>query len=304
MDFTEYFFKYKEQIKNDPEKKFVIILGSGFHKEAFGKDVENHLTSWRKLLESVKSKTKITSNNYILEFEQLVTERSVKSGEEFTNLQANKIENSIKKQISENLSKQQRIAFKNKKLNYPLGIFNPIYVSDVIVLNFDLMAELLLLKARNKHIITRAKKTIRDIPSSRYRIINGMRFWHPHGDIDYIESMVLGIRRYGLLIKEVEALRKRYKGNENTPKKNYIDSWFDHFVKKPVIVAGAGFSESEWDLWFALANRMRNYSKKNNKDYEPPIFKIINPKSATPTIFQPIAKNENNWKVIENLFSS
>lgn len=53
MVFSDYFRDNKEIIKVVPNKKFVVIIGSGFHREAYGKDVENILTSWIELLNAI-----------------------------------------------------------------------------------------------------------------------------------------------------------------------------------------------------------------------------------------------------------
>ena len=61
----------------EAEKKHVIIIGSGFHKEAYGENVSNCLTHWDQLLKSIGgNSTKSQSQNYILDFELLVANKT------------------------------------------------------------------------------------------------------------------------------------------------------------------------------------------------------------------------------------
>jgi hypothetical protein len=306
MDFTEYFLQNKEKIEKDCRNRFVVILGSGIHKEAFGKSVENSLTSWRKLLELVEPNIKIRSSNYILEFERIVTARALNCGKKYAKLQAHEIEDSIKKEIADKLSEHQQLILDSKEQNYPIGIFNPKYVSDVIILNFDMVIESLLLKVENSSgNINRVKNpTNEKYLSARYRTINTINFWHPHGDVRSIKSIILGIRKYGMLIGEVEKLRQRFKANELNPKKNYHKTWIDVFMTQPVIIAGASFSESEWDLWFALVNRMRNFSKNGNRKFQMPIFKMQHDFSQGTEFFEAILESTNQWRTLEELLNN
>lgn len=306
MTLTEYFLKNIQKIEKDGSNRFVLILGSGIHKEAFGKSVENSLTSWRKLLESVEPNIKISSSNYILEFERIVTARALNCGKKYAKIQAHEIEDFIKKEIAGKLSENQLLALNNEKQNYPLGIFNPKYVSDVIILNFDLVIESLLLGVENSsgNINRVQNPTNEKYLSARYRTINTINFWHPHGDIHSIKSIILGIRKYGMLIGEVEKLRRRFKANELHSKKNYHKTWIDVFMTQPVIIAGASFSESEWDLWFALVNRMRNFSKNGNKKFHMPIFKMQHDFSQGTDFFEAISESTNQWRTLEELFKN
>lgn len=58
---------------NDPEKRFTLILGSGFHKQALQE--ESILSSWEKLLKRIDSCFE-TTKCYSLDFEQLVIRRT------------------------------------------------------------------------------------------------------------------------------------------------------------------------------------------------------------------------------------
>lgn len=273
--------------KSNQDQRYVIIIGSGFHKQAYGETLSNNLTSWDCLLESIgyNSKNK-TIGNYILDFELLITMKTQMQSDK----KANEIENKLLRKIAHNITKEQKIAVSKKKEGYPLEIFNPRKVSDVISLNFDLVPEILLNNSKSLRVkychqnftSKSEKETKRRIDNTRHRtinLINGetITFWHPHGDIAHANSLQLGIRKYGISIAQVELLRKRYKQNEahtKTRKADYVESWFDKIMNQPVIIVGASMSHNEWDLWFALVNKMRNYAKKQHKHHSKPVYKM------------------------------
>ena len=88
---------YLQEIKAKRiKKKFVIVLGSGFHKQAFKgtPDTFNFLTSWCCLLKEIDSKTSF-SNNFLLDFEKIILKRTNNQDEKA----AYKIEEDILKNV-------------------------------------------------------------------------------------------------------------------------------------------------------------------------------------------------------------
>ena len=191
-----------KQIRN----KFVILLGSGFHKQAFKNrsDINNCMTSWCCLLKNIAPKAEL-SNNYLLDFEKIVLNKTNSQDEKASY----KIESEILNDVVRDIKILQSEILKSNEINYPLDIFNRNLLSDVISLNFDLIPELLLKNKRKTKVQNlsehKNKKSI--IHSTRHRVINGINFWHPHGDIDKYESLILGTRKYGLHINKIEMLR-------------------------------------------------------------------------------------------------
>ena len=178
-DFDYYFNEIKSK---RIENKFVLILGSGFHKQAFTNNgnINNCLSSWCCLLKAIDSKIDF-SNNYILDFERII----LKETNNQDKTAANKIENEILLSTSKKIKVEQAKALNNTNVHYPLGIFNNNFVSDVIILNFDLIPELLLNNNKNSKVQfvnnSANKKSI--LYSTRHRKINSIKYWHPHGDI-------------------------------------------------------------------------------------------------------------------------
>lgn len=297
-------------------KKYILIIGSGFHKEAHGNDVFNCLTDWNHLLKSIGGGC-AKSQNYILDFELLVSKKTRTQ----TERKASEIEKDLLKKLSHKIEIEQNNVLSNSDLLYPLEIFNPKKVSDVISLNFDLVPELLINNGKIpkvrycNHIYTSGeRKVIKKIGITRHRVVKNNKhgsitFWHPHGDIMTPASIQLGIRKYGISINEVELLRKRFKQSEKIKSKkalDYVESWYDKIINQPVIILGASMSHNEWDLWFALINKIRNFSKSNNKQYESKIYKMkCDVENYQSDIFTPLSPEINDfdkqWQYFKDL---
>jgi hypothetical protein len=262
---------FKENIL-DKKQRVTIILGSGFHKSVFQKrpNYNNCLTSWCCLLKEINPNAEL-SNNYLLDFEKIVLDNSKVQDEEA----AYKIEAKLLKEGALVIKKMQDKTIKDSKINYPLEIFNSEFVSDVISLNFDLIPELLLnnnKKTRAQYLYNGTSKKTK-LPSTRHRVVKGITFWHPHGDIDKPDSLILGTRKYGLHINNIEKLRKRSKKQDKPH--DYKKSWYEVLTHNTVIILGADVSDMEWDIWSAIVNRERNYGKKENQiKFKFPIFQM------------------------------
>lgn len=307
-NFELYFSELKEK---EPNVKFVIILGSGIHKQAFSNisNINNCLTSWCCLLKEIAPKTEL-SDNYLLDFERIILDNTNSQDEKATY----KIEKEILKEAVTKINNYQSETIKNSNIIYPLSIFNSDYLSDVISLNFDLIPELLLANNKKTKVDNihehKNKKSI--IHSTRHRVINGINFWHPHGDVDKYDSLILGTRKYGLHINKIEKLRMRSKHQKKPD--NYQKSWYDVLTHNPVIILGADISDMEWDIWNAIVDRERNFGKKeNSKKYKFPIFQMRtlssenqNKAKSNEIWFKPLFDEnlsfEKQWNKLQTLF--
>lgn len=298
----------KELEESGDNIKFVIVLGSGFHKQAFrnNSNINNCLSSWCCLLKEIKPDLDL-SDNFLLDFERIILNNTNSQDEKA----AFKIEKEILKEVVTKINKYQNETIKNSNLIYPLSIFNSDYVSDVISLNFDLVPELLLTNSKKTKINNlyeyKNKKSI--IHSTRHRVINGIKFWHPHGDVDKFDSLILGTRRYGLHINKIEKLRMRSKHQKKPD--NYQKSWYDVLTHNPVIIIGADISDMEWDIWNAIVNREHNYGKEKN--IAKPIYQMRTSSSENKTktksneiwfkpLFDENLSFEKQWNKLETLF--
>lgn len=96
--------------------------------------------------------------------------------------------------------------------------------------------------------------------------------WHPHGDYRNKKTITFGLRQYSQTINELERARKRYKQYERAQKEPEITNWIDLFMSKPLLFLATSINPAEWDIWFALVNRWRNFGKDKFRDKEPKVF--------------------------------
>ncbi|MBR0148059.1 MAG: hypothetical protein IJM23_02560 [Lachnospiraceae bacterium] len=105
--------------------------------------------------------------------------------------------------------------------------------------------------------------------------------WHIHGEAARYSSMIMGHYYYGKLIALLQryssGLIRRYKGclSHNTP---FVpQNWIDYFLIGDVHIVGFGMDLSEFDIWWLV-----NMKKRNFKDcgkifwYEPNLDKETN----------------------------
>lgn len=296
---------------NNPDIRFTIILGSGFHRQAIGGN--SILSNWSKLLNQYGSDKELTGF-YLLDFEQLIVQSTLlEEHEKSLSKAASEVEKKISDEICFDLSCAQEKVLKFSRKKYPKGIFNPRIVSDVISLNFDTTAEVICCELANvKKPILKSSKigstkgTQMDVPYIEIPFVDNeiIRFWHPHGSINDKSNITLGIREYSKRMQLVESLRKYSKSEEH---KHQI-SWYRQLTHNPVIILGAEMSINEWDLWFAIINRERNFAKKENQQYKYPIFQMREcecKNNAQHQWFEPLflgLSYDQQWEELKKIF--
>ena len=268
--------KFKVLLK-DPTIKFTIILGSGFHRQAL--EANSILSNWEKLLKDQEPELTLTGF-YPLDFEQLIVRRTGKQEDEVSRQKAaGEMEKLISEEICFDLQCAQEKALKFSKKRYLTGIFNPKKVSDVVSLNFDTTAETLCCKEANlkkselKYSKFESKENGNlEIPYWEVGLNenNKIRFWYPHGSIHDKDPIALGTREYAKRFQTIERLRNHSKSK----KENKPTSWYHQLTHNPVLILGAHMSKDEWDIWFALVNRERNFAKNQNQQFKYPIFQM------------------------------
>lgn len=268
--------KFKALLKA-PTIKFTIILGSGFHRQALG--VSSILSNWEKLLKDQDPELTLTGF-YPLDFEQLIVRRTGKQKDEVSRQKAaGEMEKRISEEMCFDLQCAQEKALKFNKHRYPTGIFNPKKVSDVVSLNFDTTAETLCCKeAKLKESVSNPSKFKSErnedfeIPCWEVGLNekDKIRFWYPHGSIHDKDPITLGTREYAKRFQTIERLRHHSKSK----KENEPTSWYHELTHNPVLILGAEMSQNEWDIWFALVNRERNFAKNENQQFKYPIFQM------------------------------
>lgn len=309
------FETYFESNISSGNEKLTIVLGSGFHKS---NKLDNLLSSWGLLLKKLDPYF-ISQGNYLLDFEQIIINNS-------SNLQANQVEKNKLKEVAKFVKEvEDEIGIENLK-QYPTDIFNPDFVSDIIILNFDEIAEKIckeVLKCEISQfefveIDKNLKEGAKIHQTTRYRDVSfptgkSIRFWHPHGSISKPNEMILSVRNYATHISSIERLRKYSKSNSTNKKK----TWYDQLIHQSVLIVGASISAAEWDLWSAFVNRERNFSRAENILYRKPIFQMrksnndnqkmdtdkSNEQWFTP-LFDEQLPFEKQWEMLVKIFKS
>lgn len=284
--------------------KLTIVLGSGLHRHVFY-DKKSTLTHWDILLKEISGTNFKTTGSYILDFETIVHKKTKSQN----TTAANEIEAKLLKKLTKKLEIEQKQAISSYSKKYPLFLFDSDRVSDVISLNFDLIPELLLTGGRLPKVKQESHRGYyrKENNSCRYREINKIRFWHPHGDIEKPRSLLLGHRKYALQLSDVEQMRRDNKARSPLHNPN---TWYDALTENTVLVIGAGLSHVELDLWTALVNRERNFAKRDNhKKHRQPVY-ILTDKdshSAYGPWLEPLFKScfcfDQQWKLLEEMFT-
>lgn len=268
--------KFKALLK-DPTIKFTIILGSGFHRQALGSS--SILSNWEKLLKDQESELTLTGF-YPLDFEQLIVRRTGKQKDEASRQKAaGEMEKLISEEICFDLHCAQEKALKFNKHLYPKGIFNSKKVSNVVSLNFDTTAETLCCKEAKQKESKLEYSKFKSEKNEDFKIPywevgfkkdDKIRFWYPHGSIHDNDPITLGTREYVKRFQTIERLR----GYSKSDDKDKPTSWYHELTHNPVLILGAHMSKDEWDIWFALVNRERNFAKNENQQFKYPIFQM------------------------------
>jgi hypothetical protein len=165
--FSEIFLNTVNALAECDDNKFVIILGSGFHRNYLSNisdrdesDSLHMLCDWGKLLQPLSHEYQF-SGHYLRDFEDIIARSQdgtdYKESSRERELAASEIEKRLLKQIQENLRSAQYTVVSKFSENIPLWLFNSAIVSDVISLNFDLIPEILLNKRKKHQCLLRLK---------------------------------------------------------------------------------------------------------------------------------------------------
>ena len=294
-----------ESYFKDSKSKFTIILGSGFHRQFIGPD--SILSSWELLLNQLSPDWKPTGD-YHLDFEKIIHSKKIRCED------SSKTEDRLLKCIKELLQKEQKRVLKDCKNSYPLWLFNPKYISDIVSLNFDEIPELLLKNRKgvklgefiNKSSFNVGSKESYSYLATRHKTVDfgndgKINFWHPHGVNQNKKSIILGLHKYSHMLETSMRLRKHHMKLKKQDKTDF--TWYQAILTNPVIIIGAGMSSIEWDLWFALTSRNR----ANNP--AAPIFQMREcecKNDVQQAWFQPIfrgIKFKQQWTELDKLFN-
>ena len=266
--------KLTSLIHSNPEQRITLVLGAGIHNVPkwdcpLTSESGLLLGSWGALLDSISPKIP-QSPSPILRWElALLQQHSDEQANERNSAEFSKLQQTVIAAESEVLDHQ---------CQYDLvkAVIAASCVENIISLNFDLTIEHLLLKSGEPFPSVARDDAETNIADhlGRRRKTGRCVIWHPHGDRESSEGSCIGLREYALRAKDLEDARDNYKKAERT--KTFVASeprtWIDLIMSTNVIFVGTSLDFSEWDIWFALVNRWRNYAKPDKKQYEPKTF--------------------------------
>ena len=265
---------FQKEFKSGKDK-ITIVLGSCFHN--CNPETKALLNNLELLLKSLDENIELGDNN-MLAFEKLILSSQ-------SSKQANEVEKDLLKCIARKIKTEQDNLTENDLLKYHYRIFNPKYVSDIIVLNFDSIVEILCRRFLNcklsgfKYVpIDKTESQNSKVhQTTRYREIifpdsQLIRIWHPHGTISKPREIILGTRNYANHMANIERLRRHSKMEERKNKNLY--TWYHQLTHQTVLILGASISAAEWDLWSAFVSRERNFNKKELQKFRKPVFQM------------------------------
>jgi hypothetical protein len=295
-----------EKLVNDSTIRFTVVLGSGFHRNAIGSD--SILSSWDKLLEKLSPSSELTGQ-YHLDFEKIIQSKKIPCED------SRETEERLTLCVQKLIKEAQQKVLEDHANCYPMGIFNPDKVTDVISLNFDEVAELLLdnqeaVKAKGfKNDSSFREKANHSYAflSTRYKSVEfaknkEIRFWHPHGAIDNPKSIILGLHRYAHMLKNGLRIRNHHMRAKRSNSKD--NTWYYRLLENPILILGAGMSHTEWDMWYALTSRERANGSK------PQIFQMREcecKKDVQHEWFEPLFTGmtfDQQWEKLEELLKT
>ncbi|HZS36436.1 MAG TPA: hypothetical protein VFF06_06405 [Polyangia bacterium] len=121
------------------------------------------------------------------------------------------------------------------------------------------------------------------------RTAAGTRIWYPHGSVRRPESILLGVRLYGMQIQHLEDAREQFKLTEKQLKvelghpgghggerdstdeerrtlwhahREQGESWVAVTMNAPLLCLGLGMGREEWPLWWLFNQRARNHARR------------------------------------------
>jgi hypothetical protein len=292
---------FRSYLKSDAPP-LAVVIGAGIHwlpktdSKPELQPLQNQLASWPGLLNSLsESGSRHKNVSTTLLWEILAIERAGDSEKP-----ARLRDLSLRRAVQERITKAEMKLWGDSEIHEspevrPLrNLLAHPKVTDVISLNVDLTIERLLGVEDAKP--TRRNHGTPPIPSSPRanadQLISAreaersdgstLRIWHPHGDRTDPEQNIFGIWAYRSGLEPLTSARGWLKAEE---RKRSADpdgiasmrrdveedpsNWLAIMMHRPLLFVGAGLSAEEWDLWFALVSRWRNFARSSNAGYEP-----------------------------------
>lgn len=257
----------------------VPVVGTGVNNQAASIDQSDAEDDWASLVNGVAAETGMSAkerhalpHSFLAQWERLVVRTAQSRG-----IEPFQAERLLEKRVVAGLRDREAEAGAHTLYRE----FADAGLADIISLNFDRR----IARAGAKETFVAGPKRPREGPKGatlyRHSLVAGhhgthTRVWYPHGDTRRIETLRLGVRKYGFhlgLLQEhvygsdsdwrnpvssaaiyfgtyVEPDRPRYDEDaESAP------TWVRVFLWRPLVFIGVGLSPDEWSLWWLLQLR-------------------------------------------------
>lgn len=128
--------------------------------------------------------------------------------------------------------------------------------TDILSLNFD----------RSLLIANGGDDVVGDDTLTRMGRAGRSRVWYPHGDTKRYRSIRLGVRSYGVYIKQLESAYRGYRQMRRATRNRGAAvgprNWLEAAMLQPLLFVGCGLSTDEWPLWWTLHQRARDQARR------------------------------------------
>ena len=281
------FLQGKPEAK-EPALPLTVVVGAGIHGLLDHRSPEEYentkaLVSWDRLLESFGIVNSVDFGP-TLAWELALLGPDPDGKVDGDELAARHRDNGFRERVCQRIAEAEEV-----QGSIGFGDYGPLrsvlaspFVAEVVSLNIDLVAEKIL-KAEGWKV-GRAKGG--KLSAHRHRALTNpegrnIRIWHPHGDHHCRDSLTFGLRHYQKLVNAVEGIRSEWKRAERIARKEgnagqplQPSNAYELLLTRPLLILGAGLDRSEWDLWSMLVARFRNFAKKSNEQFRPPIWRL------------------------------
>lgn len=256
----------------------VPVVGTGVNNQAASIDRSESEDDWASLVDGVAEETGMSASerralpkSFLAQWERLVVRTAQSHG-----IEPFEAERSLEKRVVAGLREREAEA----RAHTLYREFADAGLADIISLNFDRR----IATAGAKESFAAGPKRPREGPKGstlyRHSFVTGRpggttRVWYPHGDTRRIETLRLGVRKYGfhlgLLQEHVYrgdsdwrnpvSAAARYFGTYQEPDRPRYDdadaapTWVRVFRWRPLVFIGTGLSPDEWSLWWLLQLR-------------------------------------------------
>ncbi|MGE0325665.1 MAG: hypothetical protein AB7K71_14705 [Polyangiaceae bacterium] len=259
------------------QRRLAVVVGSGLNVQAGVRD------SWLALLERIATEARIERAAK----DRLMQMLNQTGGSGMTSIweaflcelaNADEAPHQVEQRLQRDVAELLRETHERKAAELEFfQAFVDLGFADILSLNFD----------RSLLIATGGEDISGDGTLTRRGRAGGSRVWYPHGDTKLCRSIRLGVRSYGVYIKELDSAYRGYRqmrraakgaatapqrgasGAEHRPAVASPRNWLEAAMTQPLLFVGCGLSTDEWPLWWVLHQRARDQARRPQRHRDP-----------------------------------